>query len=84
MTVEKAQEILTSDVDYSAKNAFAKGVKILAEVAGDSIDLATSLGHDQIWIGNFEELVAIMTEDQVETMASLNWFEDEDSWSRYS
>jgi hypothetical protein len=82
MDIEKAREILESDIEKVYENDFANGVAIIAKYAKGSFNY--NFEHDQMWFGDFEETVGQMTESEVRELAKYGWFEDEDGWSIFS
>lgn len=84
MDVEKAKVILkTTPTEFCIANRFVLGIQILADV-DPNLDLSVSFRHEQMFIGNFEELVTLMDKGTIKTLAELGWVESEDSWSYYS
>lgn len=82
MTVADALKIIQkTEPDYKAKSRVPKGFAILMQFS-DNIECHCE--HDQLWTGNFEEIVEKMGEGAVESMAVLGWFEDEESWSHFT
>jgi len=85
MDIEKAREILDSDYGQTERiydNDFAGGVAIIAKYAEKQF--CYSFEHDQMWFGDFEGTVEQMIEAEVMQLSQYGWFEDEDSWSRFS
>ncbi len=84
MDIDKAKMILkTIPTEFAIENRFVLGIQILANI-DPKLDLSVSFRHEQMFIGNFEELVTLMDQGVIKTMAELGWVEDEDSWSFYS
>ena len=81
MDIEKALELLDSDIrhEYKSKlSAISKGLELISKCDPKSYFAS---GPEQIWVGDFESTVELMTEDEVLTMAKNGWFHSEDGWS---
>ena len=81
MDIEKALELLDSDIrhEYKSKlSAIIKGFELISKYDPKSCFVSV---QDQIRVGNFETTVELMTEDEVLTMAKNGWFHSEDGWS---
>ena len=84
MDVDTALGIIEkTDYDYLIKRRFARGVAILLTLCDEYDDLDARFGHDQIWIGDFEQTVKKMDKATVRQMARLGWFEAEGAWSHF-
>jgi len=82
VTVEEAKEIIKqTEMDYKAKSPLPRGLAVLLQY---SDDIPCSCEHDQIWAGDFEATVEKMTKADVELMAKLGWWEDEEAWSHFT
>jgi len=82
MDVDKAIELIgKTETDYEIKSRVPRGLMIL--MTFDS-NIECRFEHDQMWACDFEETVTKMEEGDVEQMARLGWFEDEEAWSHFS
>jgi len=66
--------------DFSQKQHFARGIAILAKYDDD---IHPVFEHDQVWMCDFDEVVAKMSREDVIEMARCGWFESEGSWSHF-
>jgi hypothetical protein len=84
MDIEKARAVLDdTEADYEAdENSLVIGVAIIGKYHKGK--WGCGFEHDQMWFGDFEETVKLMTEEEVTMLAKLGWFEDEESWSLFS
>lgn len=81
-TAEALQIIKEAKTDYSQKNHIARGLLILAKY-NDDMNNSIAFEHDQMWACDFEETVEKMTREEVVEMATLGWFENNESWSHF-
>jgi hypothetical protein len=84
--IERAREILEEyEITlHNEKNTLLRGLTILSKYI-DDLDTEVGAEHDQIVCGSFEEIAAKMTEKEIEEMARMGWFEDEEQecWATF-
>lgn len=86
MNVEDARKILEEEYQYAHEaNRLMRGLLILLSLEPNK-DLCIGSGHDILWAGfkPFEEIVELMTEEQVREMCRLGWFDYEDYWGHHT
>ena len=57
-----------------------KGLKIIQKYDPEA---EINIGHDQIWVGDYETSYNKMTDVEKKFMEEDDWFEADDSWSHF-
>lgn len=73
------------DVAMTTGNRIMFGLQILFKY---DRNLQFNPGHDEVWAGakgmTYEEMCAIMSEEDIKKMDRLGWSEDEESWHYFT
>lgn len=78
MNAEEARQIIKNAWPTLAMNPIQPGLNILTKY---DPQLEQDIHGGQIFAGDFESIVEKMSEKDIERMAELGWYEDEESWS---